>query len=124
MRLIMRFLSMFLPWNYITFSNFTVDRVPPVILQHCNDVTATVGLNIGGIVVDWLEPSVSDNSGTVNLASRSHSPGQYFVVGSTEVSYRFADPSGNAATCTFDVIVIEGRPGAGRGMNIYKSITA
>ena len=79
------------------------------MIQNCEDVAANVGLNIGGIAVDWLEPSVSDNSGTATLVSRSHSPGQFFVVGVTQVSYRFVDASGNAATCTFNVIVNEGK---------------
>ncbi len=85
-----------------------VDDVAPVI-QNCEDVTATVGLNIGGVVVTYDEPSATDNSGVVNLASRSRSPGQFFVVGSTAVTYRFVDGSGNFAECTFNVIVVEGK---------------
>ncbi|XP_072016323.1 uncharacterized protein [Amphiura filiformis] len=83
-----------------------VDNQPPVI-QNCEDVAATVGLNIGGVVVTWIEPTATDNSGIVNLVSRSRQPGQFFVVGTTPVTYRFQDGSGNVATCTFDVIVTE-----------------
>ena len=70
---------------------------------------ATIGLNIGGLIVTYDEPTAIDNSGTVNLASRSRSPGQFFVVGSTQVTYVFVDPSGNNAICNFNVIVTEGK---------------
>ncbi|XP_072018428.1 uncharacterized protein [Amphiura filiformis] len=83
-----------------------IDDQPPVI-ENCEDVAATVGLNVGGVVVTWIEPTATDNSGTVNLVSRSRQPGQFFVVGTTAVTYRFQDGSGNVETCTFDVTVIE-----------------
>ncbi len=79
------------------------------MIQNCDDVGATVGLNIGGVIVTYDEPTAIDNSGTVNLASRTRSPGQFFVVGSTAVTYRFVDGSGNFAECTFNVIVTEGK---------------
>ncbi len=86
----------------------TVDDQPPLI-QGCEDVLATVGLNRGAIEVEWIEPIATDNSGIVSLAFKSRSPGQYFVVGTTQVTYRFVDGSGNVATCNFDVIVTEGK---------------
>ena len=83
------------------------DTIPPVV--NCiEDVVSEIGLNIGGTTVTWIEPTATDNSGVVNLASRSRAPGSFFVVGSTDVTYRFVDGSGNSATCTFSVSVIEG----------------
>ena len=81
-----------------------VDDIPPVI-SGCADVGTTIGLNIGGAVVTWTEPSATDNSGGVSLLSRTSAPGQFFVVGSTLVTYIFVDGSGNTAECTFNVIV-------------------
>ena len=49
-----------------------------------------------------------DLSGIIN-ASQSHIPGSEFPVGSTDVSYTYYDTSGNHATCSFAVIVQEGR---------------
>lgn len=39
------------------------------------------------------------------IVTSSHDPGDTFPYGSTEVTYVATDPSGNAVTCTFDVIV-------------------
>ena len=72
-------------------------------------MSETVGLNIGGAIVSWTEPTATDDSGIATLLSRSHAPGQFFVVGSTQVTYRFVDGSGNVAECTFTVTVIEGK---------------
>ena len=80
---------------------------PPVCGQ-TNTVTADTPLGSPGTVVQFTEPQATDNSGTVTLRSRSHSPGQFFQVGTTEVCYTFADPSQNTVDCCFDVIVVEG----------------
>ena len=68
-----------------------------------------IGFNIGGTTVLWTEPTATDNSGVVNLASRSRAPGSFFVVGNTQVTYVFVDGNGNRATCTFAVNVLEGK---------------
>ena len=57
----------------------------------------------------WNEPTASDNSGVVSLASRTHAPGAFFAVGNTDVTYRFVDGSGNSASCTFTISVEEGK---------------
>ena len=89
------------------FHQIAVDNILPVVAC-INDITQTAGPNTGGAVVSWIEPIATDNSGSVSLIARNRAPGQFFVVGSTEVTYRFADNSGNAASCTFSVIVVEG----------------
>ena len=66
----------------------------------------TVSLGVSGLVVRWDEPTAQDNSGVVTLSSRSHSPGQFFLVDTTTVTYEFRDPSGNTASCSFTVTVI------------------
>ena len=73
---------------------------------------ATIGLNIGGTIVTWIEPIATDNSGIVSLQSKTRAPGQFFVVGSTPVVYIFVDGNGNTAECTFNVIVTEGKSNA------------
>ena len=75
----------------------------------CDDFGATVGLNISGVVVKFTEPTATDNSGVVTLQSRTHAPGQFFIVGSTPVTYVFVDGSGNTEQYTFNVVVTEGR---------------
>ena len=72
-------------------------------------MSASVGLNIGGAIVSWIEPTATSNSGVVSVQSQSHTPGQFFVVGSTQVTYIFVAPNGQSAVCTFNVIVTEGK---------------
>ena len=87
---------------------FTVDDVPPVI-QNCIDgLSETTPLGSGGRIMTWTSPTATDNSGVVTLASRSHRSGQFFATGTTTVTYRFVDGSGNEAICSFDISIIEG----------------
>ncbi|XP_071824330.1 uncharacterized protein [Apostichopus japonicus] len=84
-----------------------VDDVLPVIACVGLDVTETIPLNGFGTTVQFREPTATDNSGTVNLQSRTHTPGQFFQSGTTQVTYVFIDPSGNTAECSFNIIIIE-----------------
>ena len=88
-----------------------VDEVSPVIVFCTDDVTSEIPLNQGGTTVTYIEPSATDNSGTVTVSSQSHAPGDFFVTGATSVTYVFVDPSGNTASCTFAVNVVEGNVG-------------
>ena len=84
-----------------------VAHTPPVCLP-TQDASVTTTLGSPGTTVTFQEPTANDNSGTATLRSRTHSPGQFFPVGTTEVCYTFADPSGNTVDCCLDVIVREG----------------
>ena len=48
-------------------------------------------------------------SGTANLVSRTAQPGDFFLVGQTVVTYTYEDPSGNPASGTVTVNVVEGK---------------
>jgi len=55
----------------------------------------------------WTPPTASDNcSGAVTVTS-NYAPGSLFPVGITTVIYTATDPTGNSATCTFTVTVID-----------------
>ena len=92
----------------IQFCCIAVDSIPPTV-SCIDDFTRSIGLNLGGASVSWFEPTASDNSGVVSLASRTHAPGAFFAVGNTDVTYRFVDGSGNGASCTFTISVEEGK---------------
>ena len=102
----------------MNFEFVSVDDVAPVVVC-LDDITNTIGLNIGGAQVNWIEPTATDNSGVVSLSSRTRAPGSFFVVGSTDVTYVFVDGSGNTATCTFAVSVVEGKLKMLRLVNYY-----
>ena len=73
-----------------------------------SDVAATTECNTAGRNVTWQPATATDDSGTATLVSQSHQVGQFFVVGTTIVTYVFADPSGNTGSCSFTVTVNEG----------------
>ncbi|XP_071844378.1 uncharacterized protein [Apostichopus japonicus] len=83
------------------------DFTPPVISGCPSDIFRTVEIGALGVTVSWTEPTASDNSGTATLGNQSHPRRSSFLVGRTTVTYRYADPAGNEAVCTFDVIVQE-----------------
>ncbi|KAL5011714.1 hypothetical protein ScPMuIL_010265, partial [Solemya velum] len=60
-------------------------------------------------VVNWKKPTATDNSGgnvTVELISTGYGPGSRFPLGSTLVSYRAIDETGNISpTCTMEIVV-------------------
>ena len=90
--------------NFFIIFVYSVDTTPPVIAC-TNNVNTNVNLGQAGTTVSWVEPTATDNSGTANLASQTHQPGTFFPLGTTTVTYRFVDASGNSATCSFDVTV-------------------
>ena len=89
----------------LSFLDSGIDVVPPTV--NCTDVHGTAASGNAGTTVDWTASSIraTDNSGVVTLIRRTHTPGDFFLVGATQVTYTFQDPSGNTATCSFNVIV-------------------
>lgn len=82
--------------------------MPPDIMRCPADIEVIIELGTTRAMVDWIEPFSIDVSGTETLISRSHAPGEQFIIGQTRVVYLFADNSGNSDTCSFDVIVTAG----------------
>ena len=66
------------------------------------NLTVAAGANCQGLAY-WNTPSASDACGVTMVAS--HTSGSSFPVGTTTVTYVATDPSGNAATCSFNVTV-------------------
>ncbi|CAH1277139.1 SVEP1 [Branchiostoma lanceolatum] len=57
-------------------------------------------------VIDWDEPTWSDNSGDITDIYRSHNPGSLFYWGAPQLVYYIArDDAGNMGFCNFTVIV-------------------
>ncbi len=55
--------------------------------------------------ISWTEPIGTDNSGMTPVTTKTHSPGDSFPVGTTQVMYTFTDQFGNEAVCTFAVTI-------------------
>ncbi|XP_072018866.1 uncharacterized protein [Amphiura filiformis] len=74
------------------------------------DIRLSTSCNTECTRVAYVEPPATDDSGIANLISRSHTPGQCFPVGTTPVTYQYGDPSGNTASYSFNIIIVEVRP--------------
>ena len=101
----------------LTFSNeyflynirfITVDNTAPSVNSCPSDITVSTELGTEGAHVSWNNPLVTDASGIIELNS-THSPGQLFPVGVTQVNYHFQDGSSNYAECIFMVSVETGK---------------
>ncbi|PIK42606.1 hypothetical protein BSL78_20532 [Apostichopus japonicus] len=82
------------------------EGTPPLEPVHtCPDTVITnTPANSQDAAVWWTEPRIVDSDSRVSW-SRTHAPGSYFPIGTTEVTYSYEDENGMALTCSFDVIV-------------------
>ena len=82
------------------------DGTAPVITGcPLNAISVSAPAGSTSATATWTEPTAIDDSGVPPIRSRSHAPGQSFPVGTTVVTYRFTDASGNSDTCQFQVVV-------------------
>jgi hypothetical protein len=66
------------------------------------------GATLCGTTVTWTEPSVTGNCPPVTV-TKNHSPGDFFPVGTTTVTYVFTN-AGGSSTCSFNVTVTDNTP--------------
>ena len=91
-------------------NNGNNNGIPPVILNcPSSPVSVTAGSGATGAAVTWDPPSAIDNGATLEWITVSHSSGERFEIGTTEVTYIFRDEELNEAVCRFDVVVEEYR---------------
>ncbi|MBX3742215.1 MAG: DUF5011 domain-containing protein [Akkermansiaceae bacterium] len=96
----------------VTRTIHVVDTRPPVITVPANILIPSVVKNPSGPTLSnpvFYAPTVtaSDVATGNRLVTLSHPTGTRFPVGRTTVTATASDPSGNTATTTFDVIVLE-----------------
>ncbi|XP_072046397.1 hyalin-like [Amphiura filiformis] len=82
------------------------DTNPPQVLTCPTPIRKMTKTGTLQTPVVWAEPIVIDHSGDV-IVNSSHSSGQLFSIGSTQVLYNFTDRSQNQASCQFSVTVEE-----------------
>ena len=93
-----------------TSATFTIqDNTPPAFTGCPSDITHDNDRGVCGAVVTWIEPTVGDVCGSAAFVS-THSPADFFPVGTTTVTYTATDDCGNQSTCVFDVTVLDGEP--------------
>ncbi|XP_071490407.1 hyalin-like [Diadema antillarum] len=88
------------------FTVTVIDNESPVFISCPSDFVnrTDAGVDYGNIT--WPAPVVMDNSGSTNT-TRSHSPGDSFNIGTTQVTYSVVDGSGNSAECIFNITVVD-----------------
>ena len=81
------------------------DTASPVLTACPGNVTASTDSGLCTATVSWTPPVATDNC-SVTLTS-THNPGDSFGLGTTTVVYTATDPTGNMASCSFDVVVTD-----------------
>ncbi|HYF68906.1 MAG TPA: HYR domain-containing protein [Ohtaekwangia sp.] len=87
-----------------TFKVVVKDHLAPVFTNCPNDITVDSDQTCSATAI-WNEPQALDNCNTVVSITSSHSPGETFPIGITQVIYTATDAAGNTAVCEFNVIV-------------------
>ncbi|WP_040401415.1 HYR domain-containing protein, partial [Cecembia lonarensis] len=83
------------------------DTEAPVITCPA-DISTTVAFGETGAVVTYAQPTATDNCGTPSvLLISGPASGSVFPIGTTTVTYRATDASGNSVDCSFTVTVTE-----------------
>ena len=80
------------------------DSTSPTFTYCPNDISAYTAADTSTTSVTWIEPTAVDDSGSV-FYTKTHASGDQFSVGMTTVVYYARDPSGNQASCTFDITI-------------------
>jgi large repetitive protein len=90
-----------------SFNIVVNDAIPPVI--SCpGDITVNNDPGVCGATVNYVEPIGTDNCPNPVTTLVSGLPeGSVFPVGTTTQTYLVTDVSGNTATCSFDITVID-----------------
>jgi hypothetical protein len=91
-----------------TFTITVVDDQPPVINGLPGNTNKTNDIDKCGAVATWTAPTVSDNCpGATIVQIAGPASGTLFPVGTTTVSYKASDASGNAVTQSFTITVTD-----------------
>ena len=72
-----------------------------------NDISVNIPSGAKGTIVVFTEPRAFDNSGYAYVSYKTHSPGDFFTVGTTEVCYTWRDLVGSSTDCCFNIIIRE-----------------
>jgi gliding motility-associated-like protein len=86
------------------FTITVIDTIAPVIADCPSDITVNNDAGVCGASVPWTAPTATDNCGIASIET-THSPDDFFGVGSHTVTYTVTDIHGNTSICEFIVTV-------------------
>ncbi|XP_038051960.1 uncharacterized protein LOC119724809 isoform X2 [Patiria miniata] len=87
-----------------SFNVTIIDGTPPTILNCPASFTVSSDVSQSSGQANWTEPLAEDNVEVVSFTSDRNS-GDFFLLGTTLVTYVATDPSGYASECSFNVTV-------------------
>ena len=87
------------------FTVTVTDNESPVIANCPGPISQNSDAEACGAVVNWVIPSFSDNCGAT--ISGTSTPGTFFPVGVSNVSYTVVDNTGNSTSCSFSITIID-----------------
>jgi hypothetical protein len=95
-----------------SFTVTVIDNTRPLIAGCPANFTVNTGAGRTSCdqTATWTEPTATDNCTAAGslVRTRSHAPGAVFPVGTTTVTYTFADAAGNVSLpCSFTVTVVD-----------------
>jgi HYR domain/GEVED domain/Domain of unknown function DUF11/Secretion system C-terminal sorting domain/Leucine rich repeat len=93
--------------NILANNNCDTDTTPPFYYNCPENITLTTTGTTA--VATWVTPTATDNCGTPSVLS-DYNSGFGFPLGTTVVTYTFADAKGNKRTCNFNVNVTNSNP--------------
>ena len=82
----------------------TVEDTEDPMLTCPADITVSNDDGECGAIVNWTPPIPIDNCGA-EITSNTHDPGDFFIVGTTTVTYTTVNSEGVELTCSFDITV-------------------
>ncbi len=92
-----------------SFEVTVIDDEPPAIVCPADVTVSTTPGTCTGIATWTIPPPTSDNCDVIIIGS-THEPGDIFTIGTTTVVYTVTDAGGVAATCSFEVTVVDNEP--------------
>ncbi|XP_033628693.1 hyalin-like isoform X1 [Asterias rubens] len=84
----------------------TIEDNESPLIRYCPESSIHLTQEKEDVRVSWIEPTATDNSGSVQLRS-NYKPGDWFSLGSTKVTYVAQDEAGHQAECSFEIVVQE-----------------
>ena len=83
------------------------DITKPVISGMPADTLLTAESGVCGAFVSWTIPSATDNCELLSFNSNASTPGDFFGVGTTTVTYTARDTAGNVKASSFFITVTD-----------------
>lgn len=100
--------DLYVTWFYV-FYVYISDSEPPEITYCPNTIYSYTNRNSKEALVNWTEPSASDNSKNVTVHQiKGPKSGFSFRVGITEIRYQATDSNGNKSPECIFFVVVEG----------------